>query len=92
MPVRSQGAARDFILTVAFDRGTSMWTETAFEVLPETRQSETVQCRFYSATDDVFEADASLFDLDSQMVVFGFTEVADGRFLVSRKVVTEQGA
>ena len=92
MPVRSQGAARDFILTVAFDRGTSMWTETAFEVLPETRQSETVQCRFYSATADVFEVDATLFDLDHQMVVFGFTEVADGRFLVSRKVVTEQGA
>jgi len=92
MPVRSEGAARDFILTVAFDRGTSMWAGTSFEVLPETRQSETVQCRFYSATDGVFEVDASLFDLDGQMVVFGFTEVADGRFLVSRKVVTEQGA
>lgn len=92
MPVRSQGVARDFILTVAFDRGLSMWAKTAFEVVPETRQSETVQCRFYSATNDVFSVDASLFDLDGQMVVFGFTEVADGRFLVSRKVVTEQGA
>lgn len=92
MPVRSEGAARDFILTVAFDRGTSMWAGTSFEVLPETRQSETVQCRFYSATNGVFEVDTSLFDLDGQMVVFGFTEVANGRFLVSRKVVTEQGA
>ena len=92
MPARSQGAARDFILTVAFDRGTSMWAKTSFEVLPETRQSETVQCRFYSATDGVFAVDASLLDLDRQMVVFGFTEVADGRFLVSRKIVTEQGA
>ena len=77
---------------MAFDRGTSMWAKTSFEVVPETRQSETVQCRFYSATDGVFAVDASLFDLDGQMVVFGFTEVADGRFLVSRKVVTEQGA
>ena len=92
MPARSQGAARDFILTVAFDRGTSMWAKTSFEVVPETRQSETVQCRFYSATDGVFAVDASLLDLDRQVVVFGFTEVADGRFLVSRKVVTEQGA
>lgn len=92
MPVRSQGVARDFILTVAFDRGLSMWAKTSFEVVPETRQSETVQCRFYSAADGVFAVDASLFDLDRQMVVFGFTEVADGRFLVSRKVVTEQGA
>ena len=92
MPARSQGAARDFILTVAFDRGTSMWAKTSFEVVPETRQSETVQCRFYSATDGVFAVDASLLDLDRQVVVFGFTEVADGRFLVSRKIVTEQGA
>ena len=92
VPVRSRGAARDFILTVAFDRGTSMWTGTSFEVVPSTRQTETVQNRFFSATADVFEVDASLFDLDHQMVVFGFTEVADGRFLVSRKVVTEQGA
>ena len=92
VPVRSQGAARDFILTVAFDRGTSMWTGTSFTVAPSTRQSETVQNRFFSATPGVFTVDASLFDLDSQMVVFGFTEVADGRFLVSRKIVTELGA
>ena len=92
MPVRSQGAARDFILTVAFDRGLSMWAGTSFEIVPSTRQTEAAQNRFFSATAGVFEVDASLFDLDRQMVVFGFTEVADGRFLVSRKVVTEQGA
>ena len=88
MPVRSEGAARDFILTVMFDTGTSMWSESSFEVVPATRSSETTQCTFYSATPGALEVDATSMDLSSQMVVFGFTELADGRFLVSRKVVT----
>lgn len=92
MPVRSEGAARDFILTVAFDRGTSMWGGQSFTVEPATRTSETVQCRFFSAEPGVFTVTASSLDLDSQMVVFGFTELADGKFLVTRKIVTDLAA
>lgn len=92
LPLKSEGAARDFILSVSFDRGTSMWGGTSFTVVPVTRQSETVPNSFYSVTDSVFDVDATEMDLDSQMVVFGFTEVAPSRFLVTRKTVTLQGA
>lgn len=92
LPLKSEGAARDFILSVSFDRGLSMWGGTSFTVVPAARQSETVPNSFYSVTDSVFDVDAAEMDLDSQMVVFGFTEIAPSRFLVTRKTVTLQGA
>lgn len=92
LPLKSEGAARDFILSVSFDRGLSMWGGTSFTVVPVTRQSETIPNSFYSVTDSVFDVDTAEMDLDSQMVVFGFTEVAPSRFLVTRKTATLQGA
>lgn len=77
----AEGAARDFILTISFDRGTSMWGGTGFSIIPQTTG-------FFAAEPGILAVDTSEFDLDNQMVVFSFIEVATGKFLVSRKIVT----
>lgn len=91
VPARVEGVSRDFLVVVKPETGVGMWAGGHLTVVPSAVPGELPAPSFYTLGESGLDVDVSGYTLTGILIVYAFTELADGEFFVTSKVVAKQG-